>query len=67
MWITSAIKKCESTLRKRKKHDEIIFLAKNDLNNIEALISNVLKECVIRKKKKKLKDLHIKLNILIEL
>ena len=55
-------------IKKKKKAWWNNIFSKNDLNNAEALISNVLKECVIRKKKKKkLKDLNSKLNILIEL
>ena len=58
MWITSGIKKYKLISRKRKKHDEIIFLAKNYLNNVEALISNVLKECDdTEKKNQKIKRL----------
>ena len=37
--VTAGIKKYKSTNKKRKKHVEIVFLAKSKLNSIEVLIS----------------------------
>ena len=40
---TAAIKKYKSIVKEKiKKHDKIVFLAKNKLNCIEVLISNIL-------------------------
>ena len=40
---TAAIKKYKSIVKEKiKKHDKIVFLAKNKLNCIELLISNIL-------------------------
>ena len=41
--ITPGIKKCKPIIKKnRKKHDQIILLAKSRLNNIEVLTSKAL-------------------------
>ena len=41
--LTAGIKKCKSTIKKkRKKHDNIALLAKTRLNLIEVLISKAL-------------------------
>ena len=41
--ITAAFKKFKSTIKKkRKKHDQIVLLAKSKLNNIEVLVSKSL-------------------------
>ena len=37
--ITTAIKKCKSLIKKMKKHDKIVLLAKSKLNSKEVLIS----------------------------
>ena len=44
--ITAAIKKYKSIIKK-KKHDQIVFLAKSKLNRIEILISKALIDSVI--------------------
>ena len=45
--ITAAIKKYKSTLNKKKKmHDQIVFLAKSKLNRIEVVISKSLIDSV---------------------
>ena len=41
--ITAGIKKCKSTIKKKKKkHDKIVLLGKGKLNTIEVLISKSL-------------------------
>ena len=41
--IATGIKKCKSIIKKKKKkHDEIVLLAKSKLNSIEVLISKAL-------------------------
>ena len=46
--ITAAIKKYKSIIKKKKKkHDQIVFLAKSKLNRIEILISKALIDSVI--------------------
>ena len=41
--ITAGIKKCKSTVKKKKmKHDKIVLLTKPKLNSIEVLISRAL-------------------------
>ena len=46
--ITVAIKKYKSIImKKKKKHDKIVLLAKSKLNSIEALISKALINSVI--------------------
>ena len=46
--ITGGIKKYQSTMNKRKKkHDEIVLLAKHELNSIEVLICKALIDSVI--------------------
>ena len=46
--ITAAIKKYKSIImKKKKKHDKIVLLAKSKLNSIEALISKALINSVI--------------------
>ena len=41
--IAAGIKKCKSIIKKKKKkHDEIVLLAKSKLNSIEVLISKAL-------------------------
>ena len=41
--ITAGIKKCKSIIKKKKKkHDEIVLLAKSKLNNTEVIISKTL-------------------------
>ena len=37
--ITTATKKCKSLIKKKKKHDKIVLLAKSKLNSKEVLIS----------------------------
>ena len=43
------IKKCKSIIKKKKqkKHDQIVLLAKSELNSIEVSISNALIDSVI--------------------
>ena len=45
--ITATIKKYKSIIKKKKKHDKIILLAKSKLNSIEVLISKALINSVI--------------------
>ena len=46
--ITAGNKKCKSiTLKKEKKHDKIVLLAKSNLISIEILVSKVLINSVI--------------------
>ena len=46
--ITAGIKKCKSiTMKKEKKHDKIVLLAKSNLISIEILVSKVLINSVI--------------------
>ena len=40
--ITAGIKKYESIIKKKKKHDNIVLLAKSELNSIEVKISKAL-------------------------
>ena len=40
--ITAGIKKYESNIKKKKKHDKILFFVKEKLNTIEVLISKAL-------------------------
>ena len=40
--ITARIKKYKSIIKKKKNHDKIVFLGKNELNAIEFLISKAL-------------------------
>ena len=41
--IAPGIKKCKSTIKKKKKkHDKIVLLAKTKLNSIEVLVSKAL-------------------------
>ena len=40
--IAAGIKKYKSIIKKKKKHDKKVFLAKSKLNRIEVLISKVL-------------------------
>ena len=40
--ITAGIKKYKSIIKKKKKHDEIVLLAKTRLNSLEVLISKSL-------------------------
>ena len=40
--ITSGIKKYKSIIKKKKKHDKIVLLAKSKLKSIEVLTSNAL-------------------------
>ena len=40
--MTTRIKKYQSIIKKKKKHDKIILLAKSKLNSIEVLISKDL-------------------------
>ena len=40
--ITAGIKKYKSIIKKNKKHDKIVLLAKSKLNNIEVLLSKAL-------------------------
>ena len=52
MWnicaVIAAIKKYKSIIKKKKKkHDQIVFLAKSKLNRIEILISKALIDSVI--------------------
>ena len=50
--VTAGTKKCKSIIKKkRKRHDEIVLLAKTKLNTIEVLISRALVDsCISRKK-----------------
>ena len=46
--ITSGIKKCKSIIKKnKKKHDQMVFLAKSKLNGVEVLISKALIDSVM--------------------
>ena len=46
--ITAEIKKYQSVIKKKKKkHDEIVLLAKSNLNSVEVLISKALIDSVI--------------------
>ena len=50
--IAAGIKKCQSTIKKKKKkHDKIVLLAKSKLNSIEVLISEALIDSVISQDK----------------
>ena len=40
--ITAGIKKYKSIIKKKKKHDKIVLLAKSKLNSMEILISKAL-------------------------
>ena len=40
--ITAGIRKCKSIIKKKKKHDKIVLLAKAKLNSMKVLISKVL-------------------------
>ena len=40
--INTGIQKCRSIIKKKKKHDKILSLAKYELNSIENLIPNAL-------------------------
>ena len=40
--VTAGIKKYKSIIKKKKKHDKIVLLAKSKLNRIEVLISKAL-------------------------
>ena len=40
--ITGGIKRFKSIIKKKKKHDKIVWLAKSKLNSIEVLISKAL-------------------------
>ena len=40
--ITAGIKKYKSIIKKKKKHDKIVLLGKDNLNTIEVLISKTL-------------------------
>ena len=40
--ITAGIKNYKSMIKKRKKHDEIVLLAKSNLNSLQVLDSKVL-------------------------
>ena len=48
MWNNCGIKKYKSIIKKKKKHDKIVFLAKYKLNTVEVLISKALIGSVIR-------------------
>ena len=41
---TGIIKKLLSTIKKKKKHDKVLMLAKSKLNSIETLISQALND-----------------------
>ena len=45
--ITAGTKKDESIIKKKKKRDKIVLLAKSKLNSVEALISRALIDSVI--------------------
>ena len=45
--ITAGIKKYKSIVKKKKKHDKIVLLAKSKLNSIEVLISKALIDLVV--------------------
>ena len=45
--IAAGIKKHESIIKKKKKHDKIVMFAKSKLNSIEVLISKALMDSVI--------------------
>ena len=47
--ITTEIKKYKSIIKKKKKnHDKIVFLGKDNLNTIEVLVSKALVDSYIR-------------------
>ena len=48
LWINCGIKKYKSIIKKKKKHDKIVLLAKYKLNTVEVLISKALIDSVIR-------------------
>ena len=48
MWNNCGIKKYKSIIKKKKKHDKIVLLAKYKLNTVEVLISKALIDSVIR-------------------
>ena len=45
--ITEGVKKYNSIIKKEKKHDKILFLAKSKLNKIEVLVPKALIDSVI--------------------
>ena len=45
--MAAGIKKYKSVIKKKKKHDKIVLLAKSKLNSIEVLISKALIDSVI--------------------
>ena len=45
--VTGGFKKYKSIIKKKKKHDKIVLLAKSKLNRIEVLISKTLIDSVI--------------------
>ena len=48
LWNNCGIKKYKSIIKKKKKHDKIVLLAKYKLNTVEVLISKALIDSVIR-------------------